>query len=253
MPKYDIRGLLAELFQKAKATDEFEYCSTLLRIRGIEAAGWDPLQESLALMEQLLLQIRAPIDPALRLRLTLFVYCHATEMHDLYHVVGNMLRICSGLRYSVDCFARVNHPSGNAAVYPPAKVARMKEWADAQGMNVLGEMFSDMVVKEVRNAFFHSDYILHEGHFHIRRGDGVLIGNMIDQRVPMAWLAPRLELGINTALTLVNLVMDAIRGYTENKVVMGRIQGDVAVPVELIVQPGYGLIGVQSPPTAEQG
>jgi hypothetical protein len=250
LPKYDIHGLLTELFAKAKGKDEFEYCSTLLRLRGMEAAGWDPLKESLALMQQVALMHQAPLDPGLKLRLSLFLYCHATEMHDLYHIVGNMLRVCSGERYSLNCFAGVNHPSGHDANYPPSKAARIKEWADTQGMNELGGMFSDMVVKEVRNAFFHSDYTLHEGHFHIARGDGVMVGNVIDQRVPMKWLAPRLELGINTALALVNLVIESIQSYTEDKIVMGRVLGDGNAPVavELTVQEGYGLVGFASPP-----
>ena len=37
---------LDALFQRAKATDECEYICSLLRIRGEEAAGWDPLWES---------------------------------------------------------------------------------------------------------------------------------------------------------------------------------------------------------------
>jgi hypothetical protein len=249
LPKYDIDGLLTALFAKAKQTDEFEYCSTLLRLRGMEAAGWDPLKESLALMQQVIRVVQAPIDPVLRERLWLFLYCHATEMNDLYHIVGNMLRICAGLRYSMDCFAGVNHPSGNPANYPSSKAARIREWADAQGMNELGEMFTDLVVKEVRNAFFHSDYTLHDGNFHIAHGDGVLVGNTIDRRVPLAWLGPRLELGINTAMALVGHVFDAIQGYTENTIVTGRIQGDdTRVPIELTVQPGYGLVGFVSPP-----
>jgi hypothetical protein len=250
LPKYDVHELLTKLFAKAKETDEFEYCSTLLRLRGMEAAGWDPLKESLALMQQVALMYQAPLDLKLKLRLSLFLYCHATEMHDLYHIVGNMLRVCSGERYSLNCFTGVNHPSGNDASYPPAKAARIKEWADAQGMNELGEMFSDMVVKEVRNAFFHSDYTLHDSHFHIARGAGVVIENMIDQRVPMTWLAPRLELGINTALALVDLVIDSIQSYTEDKIVMGRIlgAGNAPVEVELTVQEGFGLVGFASPP-----
>jgi len=37
---------ISALFDNAKEVDEFEYCFTLLRIRGIEDHGWDPLRES---------------------------------------------------------------------------------------------------------------------------------------------------------------------------------------------------------------
>jgi hypothetical protein len=50
-----------------------------------------------------------------------------------------------------------------------------------------------------------------------------------------------------------NHVFDVIQGYTEDKIVMGRIQGDdTRVPVELTVQPGYGLVGFVSPPNEKK-
>jgi hypothetical protein len=72
IPEYDIEGLLRALFEKAKATDEFEFCSTLLRIRGMEGPGWDPLHESFALINQTLALVQAPLDQTLRLRMSLF-------------------------------------------------------------------------------------------------------------------------------------------------------------------------------------
>jgi len=39
-------GHISALFDNAKEVDEFEYCSMLLRIRGIKDHGWDPLRES---------------------------------------------------------------------------------------------------------------------------------------------------------------------------------------------------------------
>jgi hypothetical protein len=47
------RAILAPLFERAKAADEFEFCCTLLRIRGMEDAYWDPLRESYQLTQQL--------------------------------------------------------------------------------------------------------------------------------------------------------------------------------------------------------
>lgn len=246
LPSYDIDGLLRALFERAKAKDEFEFCSTLLRLRGIEGIGWDPLQESLALIDQTLGLIQAPLDQALRMRLMLFLYCHVTEMHDFYHIVGNMLRVCQGERYNLDCFAGINHPSKKNAVYPTSKAQRIKEWATQLEQPLIGEMICDMLVKEVRNAFFHSDYILHEKYFNIKRGEAVRIGNMLDQRIDLTWLTPRLELGINTVLMLIQLVVESVRSYKESKKVLGRIQAGSPVPVELIVQEGYGLVGFKS-------
>jgi len=245
---WDIHAELIKLFDAAKETDEFEYCSTFLRLRGMEDAGWDTLIESNNTINQTLRVIQSPIADDFRLRLLLFTYCHATEMHDLYNVIGNMLCVILGNRYSMNCFLPNLHASKKLAKYPPAKVERIKEWAISAKLPNIGDMFDEMLVREVRNAFFHSDYILHERAFHIKRGDGVTIERTMSRKVNLDWLLPRLELGINVAFAMIDLTLNSIRSYKANKIVMGRIQGPKPVPIELIADPEYGLSGFQSPP-----
>ncbi len=98
--------------------------------------------------------------------------------------------------------------------------------------------------------FFHSDYILSPQSFNIKRDAGVRIENMIDPKVQLSWLMPRVELGINVGLALVSLVFEYIRSYQQNKIVKGRIQGENNPPVEveLTTNPQYGLTGFRSPP-----
>ena len=248
LPGYDVGRILDDLLNKAKQKDEFEYASTLLRFRGCEDPGWDPLIESNELINQMATLIQAPLADALKMRLFLFLYCHATEMYDLYGIVGNMLRVIHGERYTMIPFAGENHPSGKKAKYPSGKVERIVEWAQAVEMLEVGDLFQDMLIAEVRNAFFHSDYILYEDAFHIRRGKGVPIGNLIEHRVKLSWLMPRLNLGVNLALALIQVTLRHIRSYKENKVVLGRIQGPSPVEVELTTHPKQGLAGFRSPP-----
>jgi hypothetical protein len=87
----DVLENIEQLFNTAKAADEFEFCCTLLRIRGLESPGWDPLQESISLIDQLLALIEAPIQESLQYRLILMLYCHITEMNDLYNILGNLI------------------------------------------------------------------------------------------------------------------------------------------------------------------
>lgn len=200
------------------------------------------------LLNQNLAVIHSPVDQGYRMRLMLLTYCHATEMFDFYSVIGNMLRVYAGERCSMDCFIGANHSSGKDAKYPLPKALRIKEWATAAGLPEVGDLVLDMLVKEVRNAFFHSSYVLTNDSLNIKRGDGVLIGNLISPKVEYKWLLPRIELGINTVLSLISLMDESRLSYTENKVVMGRIQGDQPGPIELTTQPGYGIVGFQSPP-----
>lgn len=212
---YEVEEILKPLFLRAQAVDEFEFCCAILRIRGIEEAGWDPLIESGNLLQQVLSLVHAPIEEKLRIRLLLFLYCHATEMDDLYDVIGNLLRVCQGERCSMAPFVGVLHLSGKDAKTPSAKITRINEWGMHVGFPKIGETLQYMLVKQVRNAFFHSAYTIHKDQFRIKRGEWVTINNISSPSVPLEWLAPRLELGINFAIVTIALIRDFIASHSK--------------------------------------
>ena len=242
-------ALVAELFRKAKDIDEFEYCSTLLRIRGMEDAGWDPMHESWELTQQLMALQNAPLEQGVKLRLALFLYCHLTEMSDVYGIPANMLHVLAGRRYSMSPFLHGLNQGERQPSSPSGKARRIRALALEHDMKELGEVFETMLVKEVRNAFYHSDYILTNDSLNIRYGEGVVIDGMRSNRVPYTWLLPRVHLGINTALAVLNQTLDEIQSYKEDKLVQGRFAPDGGwLPIQLTTHPEYGLVGFKSPP-----
>lgn len=246
---FDPHKLLSELFVKAKSVDEFEYCCTLLRVSGMESPGWDLLHESDQLTQQLLAMINAPIENRFRHRLYFFLYCHLTEMEDIYNIVGNMLRVIKGERYSMKPYIAELDSSKQEARVPSTKVVRIRKWSDEIGFGKLGEMFAFCLVKEVRNAFYHSDYILTEESFNIKQGQGVRVDNTITNKIPHNWLMPRVELGINAALAVIGLTFAHIRSYKQDKVVKGRFTSDGSYEdIQLTVREGFGLSGFKAPP-----
>lgn len=245
-------ALIAELFRRAKEVDEFEYCSTLLRIRGMEDAGWDPMHESWELAQQLMALQNAPLEQGLKFRLALFLYCHLTEMSDIYSIPANMLHVLAGRRYSMSPFLHGLKQGERQPSSPSGKARRIKALSIEHDMEDLGEVFETMLVKEVRNAFYHSDYILTNESLNIRHGEGVVIGNIRDNRVPYTWLLPRIQLGINTTLAVLNQTLDGIQSYTEDKVVQGRVAPEGGwLPIQLTTHPEHGLVGFKSPPDQE--
>jgi len=246
--------ILNPLFEKAKTVDEFEFCCAILRIRGIEGPYRDPFRESYELTQQLLGLIQAPIDGGLQIRLILFLYCHLTENDDIYNVVANLLLITTGKRCHITPFAALPKPSKK---HPPGyrrspRIDQQITLANDCGFQEVGSLFDEFFVRPVRNAFYHSDYILSPDSFNIKRGEGVNIkNNIIESSIPLEWLVPRLELGINAALALVELLFEHISSYREDKVVRGRIAPNGSwVDVQLTTKPGYGLTGFKSPPDA---
>jgi hypothetical protein len=245
----DPQAALTPLFREAKNTDEFEYCCTLLRLRGLDFQRLDPLLETSDLSRQLTRLLDAPIDPTLRLRLGLFLYCHLSEADDPPRIVANLLRVVQGQRYTLDPFAGVVHSSGQDARSPLARALRVAEWADSQGFSDLAAVYRAFILRPVRNAFFHSDYVVTDALFHIKHGEMVEIDGSPTRDVPLAWLVPRLNLGIDVVLGVINLAIEGLRSYSENKLVRGRFASDGSfMDIELTTREGVGLVGFRSPP-----
>lgn len=247
MEKDDLEKILVPLFEKAKAVDEFEFCCAIIRIRGTEGAGWDPLTESYQFMNQISLLMQAPIEQELKTRLFLFLYCHATEIDDIYIIVANLIKITKGERCSMDPFLTKENGKMKKVKYPLEKIAKIEAWSKDTEFENVPEVMRSFLVKEVRNAFYHSDYVLYEDNFNIRHGDGVLMNGIIDPQVPLDWLVPKLDLGINFVFHIIGLTQRYRRSYKKEKVVSARILHDNGVDdVLLTVDPKYGLLGFRS-------
>jgi hypothetical protein len=247
----DPRSVFERLFAEARAKDEFEYCCALLRIRGMEGPGWDPTSETFLLTQQVGALIQAPLERRLVLRLTLFLYCHVTEMADLYAVPANMCRILQGHRYSIEPLKQLPPVPKLAPGDPLADhVKQLAALAREVGHPELAALYETFFIRQVRNAFFHSAYGMDSEGFNIRRGEFLTLDGLGTYSIPFAFLVPRLELGINVALALLGAILDAAKTYQNNKVVRGRLSHDGSyVDIELTGGP-EGLTGFRSPPPA---
>jgi hypothetical protein len=82
----EVRARFQALFEAAKAEDEFEFACTLLRVRGMEAAGWDPFVETHQLVNDLMALSGAPLIVHTKARLGLLLYSHLTEVGAMYEI-----------------------------------------------------------------------------------------------------------------------------------------------------------------------
>lgn len=227
------------LFDDAKEKDELEYCSALLRIEGMRGSGWDTLLESSELLQQTIKFICAPIDPDFKIRLVLMAYCHAIEMNFIYNITANMINISKGERYSTDCFSQFKNKVG--IIYPAKKIEKILEWTKNTPYESIGTIFEQIHEREVRNAFDHSDYVLHKDAFHIKS---------TSKSYPLELLLPILILGINTASMLIQKLVKRIQSYKESKIISLPPNHPLGSPfhegIRLLVEPNRGLIGFES-------
>jgi hypothetical protein len=234
------------LFNKAKEHDEFEFGCTLLRIRGLESAGWDSLIESEKLVEEFLSFLNTPLDGMFKMRMLLLIYSHITEMDDFYSIVANLLWVIKGLRYKMDPFNKLLFVDRKEANSPYLKVERIKQLSHDTGIDKIGEIYDYLLVKQVRNAFYHSDFVLFKNEFRIVKGAGVNIDGTIQSMIPFQWIIRRIEVTTNFFRHLMFLVNEHRCSYTEDKIVTGRMGQNGEIVNMRLLGGDQGLHGIQS-------
>lgn len=167
------------------AGDRFDFVLALLRASGLEEAGWDTLEESFQLLNDLQLLSSAELPSShfqtpnvTKLRLRLLEYCHLVEMDAPYDILANLCRVRLGLAVSNCPFSsrRVVSLEKQIAInnlparklHPQQKIDSIKCLAKDVGMPEIGEAFDDFYRAGTRNAISHSDYIIFCDEFRMR-------------------------------------------------------------------------------------
>jgi len=249
----DAAGIVDQLFNRAREADEFEYVCALLRIRGMEDEGWDPLEETQRLYNDIGSLMEAPLNDYARVRLGLLLYSHLTEVDAVYIVLANMVEIAAGERCVMNPFDdlyRTQRQGVFADRIPPSArrvVNRLKERATERGCDELVQLLDSFFNDAVRNAFFHSDYILHGDEFRSREARFIDENNVRTS-----------SLKLNVIFDLINRSADFFHSfmstygahrlsYKESKVVRGRIgPGDAYEDITLLVHATGGVYGFRS-------
>jgi hypothetical protein len=240
----NIEAVLDALFHKAKSVDEFEYAMSLLRPRGMETLGWDPLIETDELVADMVSLMQAPLQPFTQVRLGLLTYCHLIEVDTIYNILANLLLTIAGQRAHIDPLAWEDSPTltpqKRNEISPGSVAHRVKELCARSrtlGEVELAAIISKMYNNKVRNAFFHADYVLFQDEFRTPGGTAApikleLLANQINKSILFyhafraTYLAHR-------------------QSYTEPKTVKSRICGDETqrVDVTLLADEARGLYG----------
>jgi hypothetical protein len=163
----------------------FEFVCALVRAGGLELGGFDPWYESKAIIDDIrnLSQLALPEEHfpepvKTRIRLALVAYCTLTEMDLPYVLIANLLRLRCGEKYHLDPFhdlAQKRPPKKGQAfgkVIPPTpsqKIKRITELAKKANMEAIGAALAENYDSVLRNAVYHSDYVLHDDSLIIRK------------------------------------------------------------------------------------
>jgi hypothetical protein len=169
----DCVNYLNELFFRSLRKNSFETLCALLRVSGFQDAGWDPFEESIEAFEDynwLLEKATSERSEKSSWRVGLLMYCQLVEMTAPHELLENFLRILSGKKYHLRPFGHLGRTKKKQLfswIPPSAKVKfkELKKSAVDSKEKRLVEFIDSFFNDKVRNAFFHSDYIITEEYF----------------------------------------------------------------------------------------
>jgi hypothetical protein len=165
----------------------FEWACTMVRVTGMADAGWDSYIESQALLQDItnLMTLELPVEkfpsPShTHARLALIAYSHMIEMDAPYDLLANALRLRLGMKYSVEPLAhlnklrdtRINGVKTKRVVRasPIAKISEIDAMSQQAGLPEVGAALKGIYNNTIRNAVFHSDYVVHDNSMRLLSG-----------------------------------------------------------------------------------
>lgn len=243
-PEDIFKNELERLFKKAKEIDEFEYVCALLNFKGMgDPRALSHLNESFELLFQITELIPKQTTNQDQIRLFLLLYCHIFEMDEFYNVIGNMLRITQGERYTSMLY---NSPTISRELKPTHKMDKLKSIANNAGFTDLTDVIARLYLSPLRNSFFHSSYSLTERDYYIVAGNGFKIEGIITKSASLKdYILPLTQSTVNMAGHFFNSLNLSRLEYRNNKIINGRLQPG-GIELEILGHPDYGLRGFRS-------
>lgn len=226
------------LFEKAKQACEFEFILTLLRVRGLQDAGWDPFentQEAFSCISKIKGKVR---DFKTSRHLFLWLYGHIVEASEPYEILANLINISSGDRFRMSNFP--DKPRGRYSIpqSPSEKIQKLEETASLISMERTVFPLTDAFDRDLRNAIFHADYSLYVGEVRIKKP----VKSYSNEEITTI-----LNKGLAYFQAFVSMFNSYIHSYDEPKIIP--VHPEFATRPNhkaiTIIREGYGLIGMQ--------
>lgn len=210
-----VKETLDELFHKAREEDELSFLFAILGINsGVQDTGWEPISETQNVIHDIIGLINSPLQQHSKTRLALFLYSHITEANFLYHCLFNMLLTVEG--EPPRAFNFLN--SYRNGIPPPVKVKINEINRKSQELECIGitTVLDEIFNAKIRNAFFHSDYILYNNELRLKHR-----GNQIEI-IPIDDVFVLLEKTLSYYNTFFDTLMEARKSFPLGYVIEGR-------------------------------
>ena len=233
---------LDRAFVKAREKCEFEFLLTLFRIRESDNRGIGDAYETTLRAMPLLYEVHNKTENYEAARhLQLWIYGHIVEASEPYEILSNLVNVSLGKRFSGQFYPyKVGE---NRPVSPGTKIAKIERAALRAGVPEVVAPLKEIWDQNLRNAIFHSDYILY--------GSDVLTRERKYTHEEIMTVVTRAFV-YHQALSILHKAH--IESYDEPKTItvhpaFSRKRGEKAV---VIVREGHGAAGLKAALTKEQ-
>jgi len=234
-------------FTGAYERSEFEFILALLRVWGVQDAGWDPFETTSKAIPAMTAVHESMTDFVAARHLELWVYGHIVEASEPYELLANMIAISQGGRWVAQKFPPIpgkrNRPPRELS--PGEKIVSLERAASAGSMPQVATPLREIWDRDLRNAVFHADYVLYGSEVRILRPPKKYSHERVTELVNKAH-------AYHTAIML--LYRCHVGMYTESKViaVYPEFSPGPDERAVILVREGHGVIGMRDAWSAEE-
>jgi hypothetical protein len=233
LPRY--AAALEPAFSLARKKCEFEFLFSLLRIRGLQAAGWDPYETTLRAIPALKKVHDQILEFEAARHLQLWIYGHILEASEPYELLANLVDVANGGRFKMERFPP---KKGGYPQSPGEKIAKIEKAAGEANISTVAVPLREIWNRNFRNSIFHADYILYGSDVRTVRPTHTYSHDEVMTLVNRAFAYHEVLAGLYKA---------HIESYKEPKEidVHPKWRGYPEEHAVVIVREGYGVVGLK--------
>lgn len=222
---------LDSIFARAQEQDEAQLILSLLGIKGLQAAGWDPYDTTVDAIRAATRLHNETEDRLAARHLSLWIYGHIVEAAAPYDLLANLINIAQGGQASMFPF----ESESGRLLSPGRKLEVIGRQAEEIGNQAARPLLTAIWHRHLRNGVFHADYTIHGSEIRLV-GDGAVLS--LEEFEALSGRAH----GYHDAMIGLRRFYRSL--YAEPKVVPA---GPIAPGQNLIiiVREGYGPVGIK--------
>ncbi|PKM73105.1 MAG: hypothetical protein CVU91_05935 [Firmicutes bacterium HGW-Firmicutes-16] len=226
-------NIFFDVFEAAFNKCEFSSLLTLLSVRGIEDAGWDPYKSSIQIIDSIIDATDKIHIKEVQRNIHLWVYGHIMEASEPYEMVMNLLDIIDGEEFKILKFPL---KKSGVPLSPGEKQTKIVGKAKQLGFNKLEKIYAETWDRDLRNAVVHSDYCLLESEVRIRKPIKIYTSQEINKIVNRSYAYFHVIKFLHSYYT---------SSYSKPKVIKPHPMFNEHGNCLVIVREDYGAIGIK--------